>query len=154
VPDLLAALKRIEARGFRETAHRVRSTASNVFRYAVATGRTERDISTDLRGALAPVVIKNRAAITVAVQIGQLMRMIYAYRGQRPTEAALKLAPLFFVRPTELRAAEWSGILESEGNPPPLSAPNRTVSPSGERTERTLAKLLPVGATKREGTPG
>jgi integrase len=108
VPDLLAALKRIEARGFRETAHRARSTASNVFRYAVATGRAERDITTDLRGALAPVVTTNRAAITVPVQIGQLMRTIYAYRGQRPTEAALKLAPLFFVRPTELRAAEWS----------------------------------------------
>jgi integrase len=108
VPDLLAALKRIEARGFRETAHRARSTASNVFRYAVATGRAERDITTDLRGALAPVVTTNRAAITVPVQIGQLMRTIYTYRGQRPTEAALKLAPLFFVRPTELRAAEWS----------------------------------------------
>jgi integrase len=107
VPDLLAALKRIEARGMRETAHRARSTASNVFRYAVATGRAERDITTDLRGALAPVVTTHRAAITVPVQIGQLMRTIYAYRGQRPTEAALKLAPLFFVRPTELRAAEW-----------------------------------------------
>jgi integrase len=108
VPDLLAALKRIEARGLRETAHRARSTTSNIFRYAVATGRAERDITTDLRGALAPVVTTNRAAIIVPVQIGQLMRAIYAYRGQRPTEAALKLAPLLFVRPSELRAAEWS----------------------------------------------
>ena len=107
-PELLAALKRIEARGFRETAHRARSTASNILRYAVATGRAERDISTDLRGALAPVVTTNRAAITVPVQIGQLMRTIYAFRGQRTTESALKLAPLLFVRPTELRAAEWS----------------------------------------------
>ena len=107
-PDLLAALKRIEARDLRETAHRARSTASNVLRYAVATGRAERDISIDLRGALAPVVTTNRAAITVPSQIGQLMRTIYAYRGQRPTEFALKLAPLVFVRPTELRAAEWS----------------------------------------------
>ncbi len=107
-PEILAALKRIEARGFRETAHRARSTASNILRYAVATGRAERDITTDLRGALAPVVTTNRAAITVPVQIGQLMRTIYAYRGQRPTESALKLAPLLFVRPTELRAAEWS----------------------------------------------
>jgi integrase len=65
-PDLLAALKRIEARGFRETAHRAHSTASNVFRYAVATSRAERDISTDLRGALAPVITTNRAAITDA----------------------------------------------------------------------------------------
>jgi integrase len=107
-PDLLAALKRIEARGFRETAHRARSTASNILRYAVATGRAERDFTIDLRGALAPVVTTNRAAITVPSQIGQLMRTIYTYRGQRPTECALKLAPLLFVRPTELRAAEWS----------------------------------------------
>jgi len=107
-PDLLAALKRIEARGFRETAHRARSTASNVLRFAVASGRAERDVSVDLRGALAPVITTNRAAITVPVQIGQLMRSIYAYRGQRTTESTLKLAPLLFVRPTELRAAEWS----------------------------------------------
>jgi integrase len=107
-PDLLAALKRIEARGFRETAHRARSTASNVFRFAVASRRAERDVSADLRGALAPVITTNRAAITVPVQIGQLMRSIYTYRLQRTTESALKLAPLLFVRPTELRAAEWS----------------------------------------------
>jgi integrase len=106
-PDLLAALKRIEARGHRETAHRARSSAGNVFRYAIATGRAERDLSTDLRGALAPVVTTNRAAITDPAQIGQLMRAIHAYRGQLPTECALKLAPLLFVRPGELRAAEW-----------------------------------------------
>jgi integrase len=114
-PDLLAALKRIEARGFRETAHRARSTASNVLRFAVSSGRAERDISTDLRGALAPVVTTNRAAITVPAHIGQLLRSIYLYRGQRTTESALKLAPLLFVRPTELRAAEWSEFhLEAE----------------------------------------
>jgi integrase len=114
-PDLLAALKRIEARGFHETAHRARSTASNVLRYAVASGRAERDISVDLRGALAPVITTNRAAITVPAHIGQLLRSIYLYRGQRTTECALKLAPLLFVRPTELRAAEWSEFhLEAE----------------------------------------
>jgi integrase len=116
-PDLLASLKRIEARGFRETAHRARSTASNVLRFAVASGRAERDVSVDLRGALAPVVTTNRAAITVPVQIGQLLRSIYAYRGQRTTEAALKLAPLLFVRPTELRAAEWSEFDLTAGDP-------------------------------------
>ena len=79
-PDLLAALKRIEARGHRETAHRARSSAGNVFRYAISTGRAERDLSTDLRGALAPVVTTNRAAITDPARIGQLMRAIHAYR--------------------------------------------------------------------------
>lgn len=107
-PDLLAALKRIEARGHRETAHRARSSAGNVFRYAIATGRAERDLSADLRGALAPAVTTHRAAITDPTRIGQLMRAIHAYRGQLPTECALKLAPLLFARPGELRAAEWS----------------------------------------------
>lgn len=106
--DLLAPLKRIEADGHHETAHRVRAIAGNVFRYAIATGRAERDPSVDLRGALAPVVTTNRAAITEPARIGDLLRAIYAYRGQPATQAALKLAPLSFVRPGELRGAEWS----------------------------------------------
>lgn len=106
-PELLAVLKRVEARGFHETAHRVRAIAGCVFRYGIATGRSERDLSADLRGALAPVVTKNRAAITDPLRIGDLLRAIDAYRGQPTTEAALKLAPLTFVRPGELRGAEW-----------------------------------------------
>ncbi|MEQ1582148.1 MAG: integrase arm-type DNA-binding domain-containing protein [Steroidobacteraceae bacterium] len=106
-PELLAVLKRVEARGFHETAHRVRAIAGCVFRYGIATGRAERDLSADLRGALAPVVTKNRAAITDPLRIGDLLRAIDAYRGQPTTEAALKLAPLTFVRPGELRGAEW-----------------------------------------------
>ncbi len=106
-PELLAVLKRVERRGFHETAHRVRAIAGCVFRYGIATGRAERDLSADLRGALAPVVTKNRAAITDPLRIGDLLRAIDAYRGQPTTEAALKLAPLTFVRPGELRGAEW-----------------------------------------------
>jgi integrase len=115
--DLLRALRRVEGRGHNETAHRVRSTAGNVMRYAVATGRAERDVSVDLRGALAPVVTTNRAAITDPKRIGDLLRAIHAYRGRGPlaTEAALKLLPLIFVRPGELRGAEWSEFnLEGE----------------------------------------
>jgi integrase len=107
-PDLLAALKRIEADGHHETAHRVRAIAGNVFRYGIVTGRAEHDLSTDLRGALAPVVTTNRAAITDPARIGELLRAIHAYSGQPATQAALKLAPLTFVRPGELRGAEWS----------------------------------------------
>lgn len=106
-PKLLEVLRRIEARGKHETAHRVRSGCGNVFRYAIATGRAERDPSADLRGALAPVVTKNRAAITDPAKVGQLLRAIDAYVGQPATTAALRLAPLVFVRPGELRAAEW-----------------------------------------------
>jgi integrase len=106
--ELLAALKRIEADGHHETAHRVRAIAGNVFRYGIATGRAERDPTADLRGALAPVVTTNRAAITDPARIPDLLRAIHAYRGQPATQAALKLAPLTFVRPGELRGAEWS----------------------------------------------
>jgi integrase len=106
-PQLLAALRRIEERGKHETAHRVRSECGEVFRYAVATGRAERDPTADLRGALAPVVVRNHPAITEPAKIGELMRSIDGYQGQRATEYALKLLPLVFVRPSELRCAEW-----------------------------------------------
>lgn len=107
-PQLLAALRRIEERGNHETAHRVRAECGEVFRYAIATGRAERDPTGDLRGALAPVVVRNHAAITEPLKIGQLLRAIAGYQGQPATEFALKLLPLVFVRPGELRAAEWS----------------------------------------------
>jgi integrase len=107
-PDLLTAFKRVEARGKNETAHRVRSESSAVFRYAIATGRAERDPAADLRGALAPVVVRNHAAITEPTKIGELLRAIHGYTGQPATEYALKLLPLTFVRPGELRGAEWS----------------------------------------------
>lgn len=106
--EVLAVLRRIESRGKHETAHRARQRAGQVFRYAVATGRAERDVTGDLRGALAPVVTKNRAAITEPRRIGQLLRAIDTYDGQDTTRAALKLAPLLFVRPGELRGAKWS----------------------------------------------
>lgn len=109
-PELLAALRKIEGRGAHDTAHRTKQLAGRVFRYAVATGRAERDPSGDLRGALAPVVVRNRAAITEPAQIGQLLRAIDSYQGQPVTLAALKLAPHVFVRPGELRAAEWREI--------------------------------------------
>jgi integrase len=109
-PALLPVLKRIEARGIHETAHRARSQCGAVFRFAVSTGRAERDPTSDLRGALALVVTTNHPAITEPGRIGELLRSIDGYRGQAVSEFALKLAPLVFVRPGELRAAEWSEI--------------------------------------------
>lgn len=106
--DLLAVLRRIEERGAHETAHRTKARCGQVFRYAVATGRAERDPSADLRGALEPVVSKNFAAITDAKKVGGLLRAIDTYAGQFVTRCALQLAPLVFVRPGELRKAEWS----------------------------------------------
>lgn len=107
-PDVLAVVRRLEFRGKLETAHRTKQRIGQVLRYAIATGRAERDVTADLRGALAPVVVTNHAAVTEPAKIGELLRAIDGYRGQPATEAALKLAPLVFVRPGELRAAAWS----------------------------------------------
>jgi integrase len=106
--DLLAMLRRIEARGTHETAHRVRSLVGRVFRYAVASGRAERDPSADLRGALASVDGRHFAALTDRKRVGDLLRAIDGYQGQPAVMAALKLAPLVFVRPGELRGAAWA----------------------------------------------
>lgn len=106
-PLLLATLRRIEERGAIETAHRAQQNCSQVFRYAVATGRAERDPSTDLRGALPPPLKTHLAAIVEPVALGALLRAIEGYSGSPATKAALRLAPLVFVRPGELRMAEW-----------------------------------------------
>ncbi|GAB6144198.1 tyrosine-type recombinase/integrase [Desulfocicer niacini] len=109
-PELLTALRRVEDRGAIETAHRIKQICGQVFRYAIATGRTDRDPSADLKGALAPTVSSNMSAITSPEKVGDLLRAIDGYTGQFVTRCALKLAPLVFVRPGELRHAEWSEI--------------------------------------------
>jgi integrase len=109
--DLLAALKSVEGRGKYETARRLRSTCSMVFRHAVATGKTEHDPTVTLRGAITVPKVKHHAAVTEPEQIGALLRAIEDYQqGHRTTRLALKLAMLTFVRPGELRQAEWSEI--------------------------------------------
>ncbi len=107
-PELLACLRRIEARVAIETAHRALQNCGQVFRYAMATGRAERDPAADLRGALAPVKETHYAAITDPKAMGGLLRAIDEYQGALPTRCALRLAPLTFVRPGELRKAEWA----------------------------------------------
>jgi integrase len=105
--DVLRVLRRIETNGTHETAHRVRSLCGRVFRYAVATGRAERDVTVDLQGALIPVRTTNFSALTDPKRIGELLRSIAEYQGQPTVATALLLAPLVFVRPGELRNAEW-----------------------------------------------
>lgn len=106
-PELLSVLRRLEARGILHTAHTIRGICGQIFRYAVATGRAEHDPSADLRGALASAKTINRAAITDPVRVGELLRAIDCYRGSFIVQCALKLAPLTFVRPGELRHGEW-----------------------------------------------
>lgn len=107
-PELLGALRKIEERGAVETAHRVKQRASEIFRYAIATGRAERDPAPDLKGALPPVRQQNFAAIKEPKRIGEMLRMFDAFKGTAVVRAALKLAPLVFVRPSNLRQAKWS----------------------------------------------
>ena len=109
-PDLLAVVRRVEKRGHLRTAHNVLRTCGRVLRYAVATGRAERDVSWDLRGALPPVRTKHFAAITDPKEVGPLLRQLDGYSGTLPVRCALRLAPLVFVRLGELVTAEWVGI--------------------------------------------
>ena len=106
--ELLATVRRVEERGALDVAHRVLTTAGQVWRYAVATGRAARDVSADIRGALKPHHGKHFAAIIDPVRLGELIRVIRGYQGGPIVRAALQLAPLLFQRPGELRAAEWA----------------------------------------------
>jgi integrase len=108
--ELLTALRRIESRGALETSHRAMQNCGQVFRYAVATGRAERDPTADLRGALPPVKEKHHASVKDPKAIGALLRAIDGYQGSLITKCALRLAPLLFVRPGELRKAEWTEL--------------------------------------------
>lgn len=108
--ELLGALKKVEAKGHLETARRMRSFASRVFRYAVATARAKADPAATLRGALVAPKVTHHAAILDAKGVGALLRAIDGYDGQPMTQLALKLAPHVFVRPGELRQAEWEEI--------------------------------------------
>jgi integrase len=108
--ELLTALKRIESRNAIETAHRALQICGQVFRYAIATGRTERDITPDLRGSLMQVKAGHFSAVTEPKQAAELLRTIDGYTGTFIVKSALQLAPLVFVRPGELRQAEWEHI--------------------------------------------
>lgn len=103
-------LHKIEARGAIESTHKIKQLCGQVFRYAVAAGLAEHDVTTDLRGALSAVPEMHYAAITDPKQVGALLRSIDAYQGHFYAIVALKLSPLLFQRPGELRSMEWSEL--------------------------------------------
>lgn len=109
-PTILEALTTIERNGKHETAHRAKQHIGMILRYAITRGLASRDHTADLKGALQPVLTEHHAAILDPPQIGHLLRLIDAYPGSPTIRAALRLAPLVFVRPGELRRAEWSEI--------------------------------------------
>lgn len=107
-PELLQVLRRTESRGAIETAHRVHQLAQQVFAYAIATGRARRNPAADIRGALKTKRAKHHASVTDPRKVGELLRAIHAFEGTLVVSCALRLAPLVFVRPGELRQADWS----------------------------------------------
>jgi integrase len=109
-PQLLEVVRRIEERGALETAHRALGNCGQVLRYAVATSRAQRDSTRDLRGALQPVKSEHFASVTEPKKVAGLLRAMDSYEGTLTVRCALRLAPLVFVRPGELRKAEWADI--------------------------------------------
>lgn len=151
--QLLDVLRRIESKGILETAHRVYQICGQIFRYAVATGRASRDPIGDLRGALLPTKVKHYASILEPKKVGELIRVINGYEGYFVTKCALRLAPLVFVRPGELRKAEWSEIDldNSEWNIPAEKMKMRQphLVPLSKQAEEILKELYPLtGAGK------
>lgn len=109
-PEVLTAIKRIEQLGILETAHRALQTTGQVFRYAVQTGRAIRDVTADLKGALPPTTTKHMAAFTEPKDVAELLRAMDGFSGTFTVQCALRLAPMLFVRPSELRMAKWADI--------------------------------------------
>ena len=132
--ELLLSLQRVEAKGHLETARRMRSLAGRVFRFAIATSRSTSDPSSLLRGAISTPTVRHHSAITKPDQVGELLRAIDAFRGLPLTSLALKLTPHVFVRPGELRRAEWTEF--------DLEAAIWTIGP--EKMKMREAHLVPL----------
>jgi integrase len=157
-PELLTVLRRIESRGALETAHRVKQTCGQIFRYAIATGRAQRDPSGDLRGALPPVKEKHHAALTKPADVAALLRSIDGYKGTFVVRCALRLAPLVFVRPGELRKAEWNEF-DLDGAtwripPERMKMRSEHIVPLARQAVQILRELHPLTGTGRYVFPG
>ena len=147
-PELLSVLRRVESKGILETAHRAHQNCGQVFHYAIITGRAQRDPSVDIRGALTPAKHGRMATITDPKKIGELLRAIDGYEGTPVAKCALKLAPLVFVRPGELRHAEWAEIDldSSEWRIPDdkMKMKNPHIVPLSTQAVEILYKIQPI----------
>jgi integrase len=177
--EVLAVIRRIEGRGAVETAHRALSNCGQVFRYAVATGRADRDPSGDLKGAIPPAQGGHMAATTEPLRLAEILRAMDGYEGTLIVKCALRLAPLVFVRPGELRKAEWadfdletgewryivtktktqhivplcSQALEILRELQPLTGKGRFVFPSARSSARPMSDNAVLAAMRRMGIP-
>jgi len=150
-PQLLESIRQIEQRGALETAHRALGNCGQVFRYAVATGRTERDPSGDLRGALPPVKGTHFASVTEPKQVAEVLRALDGYEGTLPVRCALRLAPLVFVRPGELRHAQWEDIdlITAEWRYMVTKTDSQHIVPLSGQAVKILQELKPLTGNGR-----
>jgi len=150
-PELLATLRRVEARGALETAHRELGYCGQIFRYAIATNRAARDPSSDLRGALPPAKEGHFAAITDPKAVPALLRALDGYQGTLTVKSALRLAPLVFVRPGELRKAEWTDFDLDAGEWRYTVTKTQTqhIVPLASQAVEILRELQPLTGTGR-----
>jgi integrase len=155
-PDLLSVIQRIEERGAVETAHRTLGKCGQIMRYAIATGRAERDISQDLRGDLPPVQGKHLAATTEPKKVGEMLRIMDGYEGTPVVRSALRLAPLVFVRPGELRHAEWDDFDfdEAEWRYTVTKTNTPHIVPLSRQAIEILEELKPLTSRSRYVFPG
>ncbi len=155
-PELLKVLRRVEGRGALDTAHRAHQNCGQIFRYAVATGRAERDPSGDLRGALPAAKHTHFAAITEPAQVAELLRALEGFRGTLVVKAALRLAPLLFVRPGELRSARWQDIDLAKEEWRYVVSKTRTehVVPLAQQSLDILKELHPLTGNRTHVFPG
>lgn len=145
-PQMLETLRRIEKQNKVETAHRTLQTAGQVFRYAVQTGRAVRDVTVDLKGALPATTVKHMAAFTEPKDVAELLRALDAFNGTLTVQCAIKLAPLVFVRPSELRMAKWSDIDLDAGTWQYLVSKTKTdhIVPLSRQAIEILNEIHPV----------
>lgn len=155
-PVLLAALRKLEKRGILESAHRARSLAARVFRYAIATGRANINPADSLLGALQQPKTKHLASLTDPEKIRDLLIAIHSYRGLAATSAALKLAPLLFVRPGELRHAKWADVDLEAGQWSFIASKTRTphIVPLATQAQEILIELRPLTERSEYVFPG
>jgi integrase len=144
-PEVLAMLRKLTTRGTFNTAGRVRQTVSAIFRYAIATSRAKHDPAAELRDALPRASTTNFASITEPVAVGELLRAIDGFQGTPITLAALRLAPLVFCRPGELRAAEWSEF-DLEAAVWNIPASRRKLRKAAKESPRTPPHIVPLSS--------
>lgn len=154
--ELLVALRKVESRGAVETAHRARTLAAQVFRYAIATGRADRNPAADLIGALASPEGKHFASLTEPTDVAPMLRALHNYYGTPVVMAALKLAPLVFVRPGELRRARWADIDLEAGEWRYLATKTETphIVPLATQAMEILRELQPLTGRGEYVFPG